>query len=137
MLRAVVVLACVSAAVAAAPVPPPGEKELVAKLWGKTEGQGEFELKGKQLKIQTFLRPDTGLIAVMSRGQYTMPRAERSVSGDFEVTVKVADAARPNRNAEHVDAWPGTRAGLFVEGGGYGVELHLYQYYPKAAADEW
>jgi hypothetical protein len=137
MLRALVVLTCVSAAVLAAPVPPPSEKELIARHWGKTEGQGEFELKGKQLLIRTFLRPDNGLIAVIGGGgEVTMPRAGRTVAGDFEMEVTVADAARPNRNAQHVDAWPRTRAGLFLEGGGYAIELYLYQYYTKQAADE-
>ena len=120
-----------SAAAVAAPVPPPSEKEVLARHWGKTEGQGEFELKGKRLTIRTTVPPDMGLISVISGGKTTMPRATRTALGDFEATVTVTDAALPGKDAKHTDAYPNTRAGLFVEGGGYAVELHLYQHYPK------
>lgn len=117
-----------TASLCAAPVPAPSEKELLAKHWGKTEGQGEFELKGKQLTVRTVGQPARGMLY---RERMNMPRAARTVTGDFELTVTVLDADLPNKNAKHEDAWPGTRAGLFVQGGGYGVEFHLYQYYPK------
>ncbi len=132
MLRSAVLLALVSVAgVVAAPVPPPSEKELLARHWGKTEGQGEFELKGKRLTIRTTVPPDMGLISVIYGGKTTMPRATRTVTGDFEAAVTVTDAALPNKDAKHADAYPNTRAGLFVSGGGYAVEFHLYQHYPK------
>jgi hypothetical protein len=138
MFRAVALLALVFAAsvVVAAPVPPAGEKELIAKHWGKTQGKGEFELSGKRLTIRGGLQPDTGLIGLLGGGtdpteRVTMPRVNRTASGDFAMTVKVSDSALPNKNAKHSDSWPNTRAGLFIEGGGYGVELHLYQYFPK------
>jgi hypothetical protein len=137
MARSLVLLACVCSAFAtAAPVPPPSEPERIAKYWGKTEGQGEFELKGKQLTIRAAGQPDLGLIGLLGNNPITVPRASRTVTGDFEMAVTVADAALPNREAKHNDAWPGTRAGLFVCGGGYGIEYHLYQYYQKAMADE-
>ena len=120
-----------SAGAVAAPVPPPSEKELLARHWGKTEGQGEFELKGKRLTIRTTVPPDMGLISVINGGKTTMPRATRTASGDFEAAVTVTDAALPGKDAKHTDAYPNTRAGLFVEGGGYAVEFHLYQHYPK------
>ncbi len=130
MLRAAVLVALVSVAavVVAAPVPPPSEKELLAKLWGKTDGVGEFELAGKQLTLRTIGQPARGYIH--GKGM-NMPRATRTVSGDFEVMVKVADAAAPNPKNKHEDAWPGTRAGLTLTGGGYSIELHLYQYHQK------
>ena len=125
----------VSVAVAA-PVPKASEKELIARYWGKTEGRGEFELKGKQLTIRGALDPDVGLISILGGGnageRYTAPRAGRTVTGDFQMTVKVADAALPNKGAKHTDSWPNTRAGLFITGGGYAIELHLYQFYTKA-----
>src|SRR5262245_7681165 len=126
MLRATILFAfafAVSTAVAA-PVPPPSEKELLAKHWGKTEGQGEFELKGKQLTIRTGGQPARGII---HRERMDMPRATRFVTGDFEVTVKIVDSMLPKKDSKHEDAWPGTRAGVFIQGGGYGIELHLYQ----------
>ena len=98
MLRSAVLLALVSVAgVVAAPVPPPSEKELLARHWGKTEGQGEFELKGKRLTIRTTVPPDVGLISVIYGGKTTMPRATRTVTGDFEAAVTVTDAALPTR----------------------------------------
>ena len=132
MLRAAVLLALVSVAAAvAAPVPPPTEKESIARHWGKTEGQGEFGLSGKRLTVRTAVPPDMGLISVINGGKTTMPRATRDVAGDFEATVTVTDAALPGKDAKHTDAYPNTRAGLFVEGGGYAVEFHLYQHYTK------
>ena len=129
MLRVVVLVALVFVAgVGAAPVPPPSEKERLAKLWGKTDGVGEFELNGKQLTLRTIGQPARGYIH--GKGM-NMPRATRTVSGDFEVTVKVADATPPNPMNKHEDAWPGTRTGLLITGGGYSIELHLYQYHTK------
>ncbi len=127
MLRVVAFVVCAtSAVVIAAPVPRPSEKELIATHWGKIEGQGEFELKGQQLTIRTIGQPDVGLIGLLGGNRITMPRVGQTATGDFTVTVKVLDAARPNRDSKHTGAWPDTRAGLFVEGGGYGIELHLY-----------
>ena len=127
MLRAAVLAASVCAGVvAAAPAPPPSEKELLATLWGEAEGQGEFELKGRRLTLRTVGQPARGFI---HRDRMNMPRATRAVSGDFEATVTVTDAAPPNPKNKHEDSWPGTRAGLLVAGGGYCVELHLYQFH--------
>ncbi len=132
MLRFVPLLALVSGAAAlAAPVPRPSDKELIATHWGKTDGQGEFELVGKQLTIRSAIEPSRGLIAVISNGQANVPRATRTVSGDFEATIKILDTTLPNKDAKHTDAYPATRTGLFVEGGGYAVEFHLYQYFSK------
>lgn len=129
MFRAAVgVLLLSVAAIAAAPVPPPSEKEQVAKLWGKTEGAAEFELSGKQLTLRTAGQPARGFI---HRDRMNMPRTARTLQGDFEVTVRVADASAPDPKLRHEDSWPGTRAGLTLSGGGYCVEWHLYQYYTK------
>ena len=130
MLRTAALCASVALPLAAfaAPVPPPSEKELLAKHWGKAEGQGEFSLKGKQLTLRTTGQPARGGI---NRTQMNMPRVTRTASGDFEATVKLVDAPLPDPKVKHDDSWPATRAGLYVEGGGYTVELHLYQYYPK------
>jgi hypothetical protein len=130
MLRAAlfVFVSAFATAVAAAPVPRASEKELIARHWGKTEGPGEFELNGKQLTLRSVGQPTQGLIK--SDGK-AVPRATRTVSGDFEATVKLLDASPANKDAKHSDAWPGTRAGLFISGGGFAIELHLYQYHSK------
>ena len=130
-MRTVLILVCAvcAATVAgAAPVPPPSEKEQVAKLWGKTEGAGTFELEGKQLTLRTAGQPARGFI---HRERMSMPRTTRTLRGDFVMTVKVVDAAAPDPNLRHEDAWPGTRAGLTLVGGGYSIEWHQYQYYTK------
>ncbi|HEY1186756.1 MAG TPA: hypothetical protein VGE74_03820 [Gemmata sp.] len=129
MFRAAALLALLAASVvAAAPVPPPSAKDLIAKYWGKTEGAGQFELEGKQLTLRTAGQPARGFI----HGTRTnMPRTMRTVQGDFAATVKIVDASAPDTKVRHEDAWPGTRTGLTVSGGGYSIEWHLYQYYTK------
>ncbi|VTS02748.1 unnamed protein product [Gemmata massiliana] len=130
MIRAAAVVAFVVTAVgvSAAPVPPPTEKELLTKYWGKTEGQGEFELAGKQLTVRTVGQPARGMLYGKNAN---MPRATKPVTGDFEVTVKLGDATPPNPKNQHEDSWPGSRAGLIVSGDGYSIEFHLYQYHTK------
>jgi hypothetical protein len=116
---------------AAAPVPPPSEKEQIEKLWGKIvspAAECEFKLAGKALTIRTAGQPARGL----RTEKEPIPRVSRTVVGDFEMTVKVADSTPPARHARHTDSWPWTRAGLYVVGGGYTVEFHLSQYYTKA-----
>lgn len=130
-LAALAGLVAVPFAAPAAPVPKPSPKEVLAKYWGQTDGHGEFEVEGKQLTIRSFVPPDRGLISLLGKQATTTPRAERTVRGDFTVTVKVLDAALPNKDSKHDSSWPNTRAGLFVSGGGYGVEFHLYQYFTK------
>ena len=126
MLRTAVLLALVaSAGAVAAPVPPPSEKEQLAKLWGKTEGQGEFVLKGKQLTLRTAVKPDQGLHGDGA----TAPCATRTVTGDFVMTVTVIDAALPNPAARSDTRERHTHAGLFVAGGGFRLQNHLYQAY--------
>ena len=124
MLRSAAPLALVFAVVAAAaPVPPLSEKEQIAKLWGKIEGEGEFELKGKRLRLRTARTPDRG-----AHGDgATAPRVTRAVTGDFEATVTLLDADLPHPNAATDSRERNTRAGLFVAGGEYHVQLHLYQ----------
>jgi hypothetical protein len=120
-----------SIAALAAPVPAPTEKEQIAKLWGKTiapSDECEFKLNGKALTVRTQGMPLRGLIM---KDKATSVRTARTASGDFVMTVKVAAAAAPNRDPNHQDSWPKTRAGLYISGGGYGVELHHAQYYTK------
>jgi len=113
----------------AAPVPRAvSDQEQLATLWGTTEGQGEFELKGKQLTLRSPLEPASGLIKSSAP---SVPRAYRTVTGDFEAVAKLIEAAPPLKNARHTDSWPATRAGIFVSGDNHAIELHLYQYHTK------
>lgn len=131
MIRLATLLLVAASAALAAPAPPPTEKEKIAKLWGKTvspSDECQFKLTGAALTIRTHGPPVRGLIL---KEKATMPRVARTVTGDFELTVKVADATAPNRDPNHTDAWPRTRAGLYVSGGGHGLEWHLSQYYSK------
>ena len=117
------------AALAAAPVPPRGEKEQIEKLWGKVVSPAkecEFRLNGKALVIRDAGQPSAhGLLAEKE----IIPRTARTVAGDFEMTVKVLEATPPNREAKSIDSWPWSRAGLYMTGGGFTVEVHLSQYY--------
>jgi hypothetical protein len=129
--RVAVIAALVSAAaVIAAPVPPPSERERIQKLWGKVVSPSadcEFKLSGTALTIRTAGQPARGL----RTEKEPIARVARTVAGDFELTVKVIEATPPGREAKHNDSWPWSRAGLYVVGGGYSVEHHLSQYYTK------
>ncbi|MBY0457205.1 MAG: hypothetical protein K2V38_07700, partial [Gemmataceae bacterium] len=72
----------------AAPVPPPTEKQLLAELWGATDGPADFALVGRQLRIRAATLPTPWFL---SGGRMNAPRTARAVAGDFEVTLKVAD----------------------------------------------
>ncbi len=138
MLRAAAIVAFVAAVAAtgvvAAPVPPPSEKELLAKLWGQTEGQGEFELAGKQLTVRSTIgRPNRDF----AWGQRpSAPRTKHVVRGDFEVTVCVLDASAPNKDAKNDTGAAETNAGLYVQGEASIFRYSLgqsYQRFPGAA----
>ncbi len=137
MLRTAAVVAFVSAVSIAvgAPVPPPSEKELLAKLWGKTEGAGEFELKGKQLTLRSAIgKPNRDF----SWGeQLTVPRTARAISGDFEITVCVRDASAPGKDVKYDGHSAETSAGLYIQGSESSLRYFLsqsYQRFPGAAA---
>ena len=109
----------------AAPVPPPGEKEMIARHWGTTKGNGEFTLSGKQLTIRSGGEPTHKSVHFIAGNAERIPHTTRTVTGDFEATVRVADASAPNDSAERDD--PVTRAGLFLFSGGEAVEVTLSQ----------
>ena len=68
-----------------APVPPPGEKELIARHWGTTKGNGEFTLSGKQLTIRSDEQLVNGRSVHDVVGHTTRaPHTTRTVTGDFE-----------------------------------------------------
>ena len=130
MLRAAVLLALISVAAAgAAPVPPPSEKELLAKHWGKTEGQGEFEVKGKQLTLRSALsKPNRDF----SWGeQLSVPRTGTVVSGDFVITVRVLDASAPGKDVKHDTHSAETNAGLYIRGAESSLRYYLTQTYQR------
>jgi hypothetical protein len=130
MTRVLLLLLVAPVLAVAAPAPPPSEKEQIEKLWGKIvspAAECEFKLAGKALTIRTAGQPARGL----RTENETIPRVAKTVAGDFEMTVKVASATPPGREAKHTDSWPWTRAGLYMVGGGYTVEFHLSQYYTK------
>ncbi len=131
MLRTAVAFAFVvlPLAAVAAPVPPPSEKELIAKYWGKTEGLGEFELKGKQLTLRsTFGKPNRDF----AWGERLLvPRTSQVVSGDFEITVRVLDAVPPTKDGKYDSGMPETSAGLYIRGAESSLRYSLNQYYPR------
>ncbi len=130
MLRFVTLLALVaSAGAGAAPVPPPSEKELLAKHWGKTEGDGAFELKGKELTLRSAIsKPNRDF----SWGeQLSVPRTARVVSGDFVITVCIRDASAPGKDVKHDTHSSETNAGLYVRGDASSLRYYLTQTYQR------
>ena len=128
MLRIATVLALVStAAVVAAPAPPPTEKELLAKYWGKTDGGGEFELKGKQLTIRSNVGKPNHY--GWWEEPLPVPRTSRPVKGDFEITVRLLGAAPPQKDAKVDHGAPTTCAGLYIRGANTTLRYHLTQTY--------
>jgi hypothetical protein len=121
----------------AAPVPPPSEKELITKQWGKTEGEGEFELEGKQLTLRTnFGKPNHSF----SWGErVSVPRTARTISGDFQITVRIVDAMPPGKETKHEGGSSETNAGIYIRGSGMSLRYCLgqsYQRFPGAAANQ-
>lgn len=118
-MRTVLALACAAAVAGAAPVPAPSEKELIAKHWGKPEGDGEFALKGGRLTLRAVGENPAALL-----------RVGRTVRGDFTagVTVEAADCPDPTKEDARE---PHSHAGLSVTGGGYTVRFHLMQQYNR------
>lgn len=130
MVRTAALLAlAIPLAAVAAPVPPPGGKELIAKYWGKTEGDAEFEARGKQLTMR--------LTSGKPNHQYSwneklaVPRTGHTVRGDFEVTVCVADSLPPMKDGRCDSGSPESNAGLYLMGGGCSFRFQLNQVYQK------
>ncbi len=130
-LRVAVVVAfvCAAGVVTAAPVPPPSPKESLTKLWGQTEGQGEFELNGKQLTVRSTIGRPNREFAWATRP--SAPRTKHAVSGDFEVTVCVLDATAPGKDAKSDTGSAETSAGLYVQGDASILRYHLTQSYQR------
>jgi hypothetical protein len=113
----------------AAPVPPPTEKEQIAKLWGKTIAPSddyEFKLNGKALTIRTTGEPT--LRGTPDRPE-TIPRVCRTVKGDFQATVRLVALASPNPKAEYDRGIRETRAGLQIAWADTSAEIELKQHY--------
>jgi hypothetical protein len=116
-----------------APVPPLSEKELIAKYWGKVYiPSDKYVFKpskdGKALTIRTAGEP--AIEGFLDR-RSTIPRAYRTVTGDFEATVKLVEASMPGRDAKCEMGQREVRAGLRVSGGFSHAEIELYQYRTK------
>src|SRR5437764_15408378 len=106
MPRLLLLLLLVAPFAVAAPVPPPSEKEQIARLWGKTVAPSdkyEFKLDGKLLTIRTAGEPARN--AFWGGGPETMPRVTRKVTRDFEATVTDVAAPAPSRTAKFEHAW--------------------------------
>jgi hypothetical protein len=124
MFRFAALLTLVSAAAFAAPVPTASDKERLELHWGKFEGVGEYSLAGQQLTLRTGKAPTRGL---SQPTQTDMPRTARKVDGDFTASVRILDAALPARPTDTDRVTPSSNSGLFIQGGGFGVELSLWQ----------
>ncbi len=131
MLRAAVALAfvVVPLVAVAAPAPKPTQQEVLAKHFGKTLGEGEFELTGKQLALRTtFGKPNQ---AFNWGDRNAVPRTALTARGDFELTVRVLDAVPPNKDAKHDGHSAETRAGLYIHGEQSSFRYYLSQSYQR------
>ena len=86
-----------------APVPPPSEKELIAKHWGVTKGNGEFTLGGKQLTIRSDGEPTRKSVHSIVDNTERIPHTTKTAKGDFEVTVRGVAASAPINSAQDGD----------------------------------
>ncbi len=130
MPRALLLLLLASAGAVAAPVPKDvAERERLAAVWGTTAGRGEFALTRGQLTLRS--KGDGPVYNSKLPEQRTMPHTLRTVTGDFEVSVRVYDAPGPDPKAK-IDRAPGSHfasAGLFVAGGDCRLQVDYWQSY--------
>lgn len=127
MNRFALILLCAPAAAVAAPVPPPGEPERLAQIWGKPFARSEkyqFKLDGRFLTIRT---ADEAVCRPFYGRPPAIPRTHRPVAGDFVVTVRLVSAAAPDPRANYEEGVPASQAGILVTGDGWEVNLHLLQ----------
>lgn len=128
MRRALLLLLLASAGAVAAPVPKNlSEKERVTAAWGEPEGNGDFSLGDGRLTIRTRGEPVADSKFPARR---TLPRTTRTVTGDFEVTVRLLEAPPPDPTAriDRGGAYAAS-AGLFVAGGDCRLSVELGQRY--------
>jgi hypothetical protein len=129
MRRALLLLLLASAAGAgAAPVPKNlSDKERITATWGKPEGTGDFALSDNRLTIRTKGEPVADSKFPAHR---TLPRTTRTLTGDFDITVRLLEAPPPDPKArvERGGAYAAS-AGLFVAGGDYRLSIELSQRY--------
>jgi len=127
----ILLLLLASVGAVAAPVPVPGDKQVMAALWGKTAGRAEFEFARGQLTV----RSTSGAPHVITAGNATArmdaPRTARTVTGDFEITLRVADATAPAKGARFDGRVPETGAGLYINGG----DTVSFRYYLQQSYD--
>ncbi|MCS6865981.1 MAG: hypothetical protein RMJ56_14630 [Gemmataceae bacterium] len=116
-------------AVAAAPAPPPTDKELIARYWGRVEGDAEFHPDGQRLTLRlTSGRPNHQF---RWTEKTTIPRTVQTVRGDFEMTVRILDALPPLPESRSDYPSLETNAGLYVQGLGSSFHFYLNQTYFK------
>ncbi len=112
----------------AAPAPPPTQPELIAKYWGRAEGDAEFHAEGRQLTLRlTSGKPNHSFSWAEKT---TIPRTVQTVRGDFEVTVRIVDALPPLQEGRSDSHSLETNAGLYIQGQGSSFRFQLRQAYP-------
>ncbi|MBM3982049.1 MAG: DUF1349 domain-containing protein [Planctomycetes bacterium] len=128
-IRVVTLLLLASAGAGAAPVPKDAtDKEAAARHWGRPYGTGAFDFGRDRLTLRSKGEP---VYNSKLPEQRTMPHTLRSVTGDFELTVRVLEAPALDPKAK-IDRAPGSHfatAGLFVIGGDYRLQVDYWQSY--------
>lgn len=112
----------------AAPAPPPTDRERLARDWGTFAGSGEYRFDGGQLT----LRSHTGMATteLNSTELCTVPRVQRTIRGDFEMTLRIVDLTHPLTTESQGNLGQFmTSAGLFVVADDARLTYGLHQYY--------
>ena len=129
MRRVVFPLVLLAGVAGAAPVPRPDARAQIEAVWGKPFARSEkyeFKLDGRNLTIRT---AGEAILRPFPKKPPVIPRTHRPVSGDFVATVRVVAAAAPDPKANYEEGAPASRAGILVTGGGWEVNLFLFQHH--------
>jgi hypothetical protein len=118
VLRTAVLCALAAPLVApAAPVPPTATDRIAAD-WGTAAGAGTFALERKRLVVSSAASFGAAFPTEFPRSAppvpSAVPRVERAVAGDFELTVRVAELTAPGERRGADGRPAGVRGGLFV-----------------------
>lgn len=129
MVRALLAALLASAGAVAAPVPKDAtDRERAVALWGRPYGAGEVVFGRDRLTLRSKGEPVYNSRAPKQR---TMPHTLRTVTGDFELTVRVLETPALDPKAK-IDRAPGSHfasAGLFVAGGDGRLQVDYWQSY--------
>lgn len=114
MTRPIIALLLVAAMAGAAPVPKEAPAERLRRLYGEpkeSSGKAVFDLAGNRLAIRSAVA-----LSGFDGPVRTAPRTTRTVTGDFDLVVRLTGPTVPDRDAEYLVPQPSVKAGLYASG---------------------